>query len=352
MKVGLVGFAGSGKTTVFNALTGLHKETGVFADRGRLNIGAIKVPDSRIDRLADIYHPKRKVFTEISFADFVGQPQTEGKGASTLDAKTLAEMREMDALVIVVRDFESPLLAESPDPQRDLVNFTTELILTDLGPVENRLARLKKEAGSAQEKELLERCKSALELETPIRDIGLDREQQRALSGFQFLTAKPALVLINADESKAGAPAGESLARWLEEKRLPFLSLSGKIEAEISELASEEQADFLKDLGISEPARTRFIHEVYLLCDLVSFLTAGEDECRAWTIARGTVAQKAAGRIHSDIERGFIRAEVVAFDDFIKLGSEAKCREAGKLRLEGKEYVVADGDIINFRFNV
>lgn len=352
MKVGLVGFAGSGKTTVFNALTGQHKETGGFAERGRLNIGAIKVPDSRIDQLAEIYHPKRSVFTEISFADFVGQQHTEGKAASTLDAKTLAEMREMDALVIVVRDFESPLLAEPADPQRDLVNFTTELILTDLGPVENRLARLKKEAGSAQEKELLEHCKSALESETAIRDIGLDREQQRALSGFQFLTSKPTLVLINAEESRASVATSEPLSRWLREKQIPFMALSAKIEAEISELAPDEQADFLKDLGISEPARTRFIHEVYLLCDLISFLTAGEDECRAWTISRGTVAHKAAGRIHSDIERGFIRAEVVAFGDFIKLGSEAKCREAGKLRLEGKEYVVADGDIINFRFNV
>lgn len=352
MKVGLVGFAGSGKTTVFNALTGLHKETGGFAEQGRLNIGAIKVPDSRIDRLAEIYHPKRTVFTEISFADFVGQPQTDGKSASTLDAKTLAEMREMDALVIVLRDFESPILTEPPDSKRDLVNFMTELILTDLGPVENRLARLKKEAGSTQEKELLEKCKAALESETPIRDLGLDREQQRSLAGFQFLTAKPTLALINVEESKAAAPVDPSLTKWFEETRLPWMAMSGKIEAEISELAPEEQSEFLKDLGLSEPARTRFIHKVYELCDLISFLTAGEDECRAWTIARGTVAHKAAGRIHSDIERGFIRAEVVAFEDFIRLGSEAKCREAGKLCLEGKEYVVADGDIINFRFNV
>ncbi len=353
MKVGLVGFAGSGKTTIFNTLTGLTAEVGGYGGREKANIGVIKVPDARIEKLAELYNPKKKTFAEISFVDVAGPQGDAGeRSESGLDPKLVQHMREVDALVHVVRGFDNPMLLQAADAARDIRAFDDELMLTDLVQIENRIARLKKEKDSGREQELMDRLKATLEDERPLRDLELSPEELTLITGFRFLSLKPLLLLLNVGEEAVSAePAGEivELART---KGLSLISMSGRTEMEIAQLDADEQKDFLQDLGLSEPARDRFIRAAYNQLDLISFLTSGEDECRAWDIRRGTIAQKAAGRIHSDIERGFIRAEVVKFEDLIELGSEARCREQGKLRLEGKEYIVQDGDVIHFRFNV
>jgi GTP-binding protein YchF len=261
-------------------------------------------------------------------------------------------MREVDALVHVVRAFDNPMILQAADPARDIRAFDDELMLTDLIQIENRIARLKKEKDSARESELMTRLKSALEEEHPLRDVDLAHEDLAIIAGFRFSSLKPLLLLINQPENAAGEGAPNEAHTLAESKKLSVIAMSGKVEMEIAQLETEEQREFLQDLGITEPARDRFIHAAYALLDLISFLTSGEDECRAWSIKRGTSAHKAAGVIHSDIERGFIRAEVIRFEDLAELGSEARCREQGKLRLEGKDYIVQDGDVIHFRFNV
>ena len=335
MKIGLVGFPGSGKTTVFNALTGLSAGTGFHSARGKTNLGTVKVPDERVVALANLFHPKKTTLAEITFSDVAGS----GSGKS-LDDQTLAAMREVDALCQVVRGF--PDAAGAPAaPLAEARNLEDEMNLADLIIVEKRLERLQREKSKSAEVPLMETLKSALEAGTPLRRVELSADQWAMLSGFRFLTAKPLLLVLNVPESEAAAPPPEG-----------FVALAGQVEMDIAQMPAEEQSEFVASLGLEEPAIGRFIHAAYKLLDLISFLTAGDDECRAWPIRRGLTAPKAAGKIHSDIERGFIRAEVVRWDDLVHYGSEGKCREAGKLRSEGKEYVVQDGDVINFRFNV
>jgi GTP-binding protein YchF len=353
MKVGLVGFAGSGKTTIFNTLTGLAAEVGGYGSKEKANVGVIKVPDARVDKLAELYNPKKKTYAEISFVDVAG-PQAEeaARDESGLDPKIVQHMREVDALVHVVRAFDNPMLSQPADPARDIRAFDDELILTDLVQVENRIARLKKEKDSAREAEMMQRLKGALEGETPLRSLDLAHEEIAMIAGFRFLSLKPLMVLLNVSEEAAASVVPDEIKSLARSKGLIAISMAGKAEMEIAALDPQEQQAFLEDLGIKEPARDRFIQAAYSLLDLISFLTSGEDECRAWSIKRGTTAQRAAGTIHSDIERGYIRGEVIRFEDLIACGSEARCREQGKLRLEGKEYIVQDGDVIHFRFNV
>jgi GTP-binding protein YchF len=353
MKVGLVGFAGSGKTTIFNTLTGLTAEVGGYGAKEKANVGVIKVPDHRVDELAALFNPKKKTFAEITFVDVAGPPSESGEGEeSGLDPKLVQHMRDVDALVHVVRAFDNPMLLQEADPLRDIRAFDDELVLTDLVQVENRIQRLKKEKGKEREAELMQQLKAALEEERPLRDLEMTHEDLTIIAGFRFLSLKPLLLLLNVDETGAASEPPASVVELAKAKDLSVISMAGKVEMEIAQLDTDEQREFLSDLGINEPARDRFIRAAYALLDLISFLTAGEDECRAWSIKRGTHAQKAAGAIHSDIERGFIRAEVVRFEDLIALGSEAKCREQGRHRLEGKDYVVQDGDVVHFRFNV
>lgn len=349
MKVGIVGFPRAGKTAVFNALTGLQASVGGYGDPTKPNLGTIKVPDERIDRLSALFTPRKTTYAEVVFVDFPGGAERSG---GVLDAATLVQMRDADALVQVVRGFPDPLTPDAPDPARDVDGFKSELVLADLAIIEKRLERLRKEKGKEQEVELLERCRVALEAETPLRRVALSAADERALSGFGLLSRLPLLVVINVPESEAAAPLPPAVQARLEADEVAGLALCAQIEMEIATLDAADRSAFLADLGLREPARDRFVQAAYALLDLISFLTTGEDEVRAWPIRRGTTAVKAAGKVHSDIERGFIRAEVVAYRDFIALGSEAKCREAGKLRLEGKDYVVQDGDIIHFRFNV
>jgi GTP-binding protein YchF len=352
MKIGIVGFAGAGKTTVFNTLTGLSAEVGGYGGKDKANLGNIKVPDARVDALGDIYKTRKRTFAEIGFVDVAGPEAGDQRGSSGLDGKLVNNMREVDALVHVVRGFENPALTQSADPARDIAGFDSELILADLILVENRLTRMKKEKANPREQELFERCKEALESERPLRDLDFDEESAQMLAGFRFLSQKPLLLLLNVAEGDIAADVPAVIANAAKERDTTLISMCGLAEMEIAQLSPEEQGDFLRDLGVAEPARDRFIRAAYGMLDLISFLTAGEDECRAWPVRRGVKAQRAAGKIHSDIERGFIRAEVVSYADFIEYKTEAKCKEAGKLRLEGKEYIVQDGDIIHFRFNV
>ncbi len=344
MKVGLIGHRSAGKTTVFNMLTGLQAQVGGYGGKEEVHLGVIKVPDARVDKLSQVFKPKKTTYAEIRFTDFpASQNDDDLKGNSNL----ITQMREVDAMALVLRDFEP-----DADPLRQLNDLLTEMILADLTVVENRRTRLKKEKARPQEEALLERCATTLENEESLRNLEFSADDENLLSGFGFLSRKPVLVLFNQADDKAGQPLSAAYQDELKRRGLDGLALAGKVEMEVAQLDENDREAFLKEIGIQEPARERFIRASYRLLDLISFLTTGEDEVRAWTVTQGTIARKAAGKIHSDIERGFIRAEVIAYEDFVVLGSEAKCKEAGKLRLEGKDYIVQDGDIIHFRFAI
>ena len=339
MKVGLIGLRGSGKTTLFNMLTGLDARAG----SQDVHLGVIKVPDERIDRLADIFKPRKVTYAEIQFADFPPQSKENQKAGATI----LSQMREVEAMALVLGSFEA-----ASKPLKALDELLTEMVLADLGVVENRLARLKKEKGKEGEGRVLQRCQEALEQGASLRALSLTPDEESLLSGFAFLSRKPLLAIFNVSDEQAGKDLPAEYTDELSQRGIDGIAVAGKLEMEIAQLAEADREPFLKEAGLKEIARERFIRASYRLLDLISFFTTGEDEVNAWTVKRGTPARKAAGKIHSDIERGFIRAEVVGYDDFIALGSEAKCKEAGKLRLEGKDYEVRDGDIIHFRFNV
>jgi GTP-binding protein YchF len=346
MKVGLVGFAGSGKTTVFNIMTGQSVPVGFG---GEVRLGVVKVPDERIDALSKIFKPKKTTYAEISFCDVPGEHGAEKKGLST---KSLQQIRDQEALCLVLRDFDNPAVEGKPDPLADLDAFHTEVVFADLDLIERRLARAAKEKAPPQEIANFNLMKEVLEEGKPIRSIppkDLDRSQLR---NYVFLTDRPLLVAVNTDESKAGAVMPPALGERIAALGAAGLMLSASVEAEIAGLPPDEQKAFLDDLGVTESALARFIRAAYGLLDLISFFTVGEDEVRAWTIRRGTNARVAAGRIHSDLERGFIRAEVIPYAVFVQHGSEHAVKEAGKLQVEGKEYIVSDGDIMHVRFNV
>jgi ribosome-binding ATPase len=343
MKIGIVGFAGSGKTTLFNALTGQSAPTGYGG--GKVNLGAIKVPDRRVDRLAEIDDPRKTTYAEIALADVPG-----GRGGSSLDPQTLARIREMDALVQVARGFDDG--AGAADPAREVREFEAELILSDMQIAEKRVERLKKDRSDMRQLALLERCFAHLSEERPLRDLALCEEELAPLTGFAFLSQKPLMVVLSQPEgAPVGATPGE-LAALAAARALVVMPMCSAIEAEIAALPPADQKEFLAELGQSEPASARFARAAFAMLDLITFLTHGPDECRAWPLRRGSTAVEAARVIHSDLARGFIRAEVIAFDDFDALGSEAACRDVGKLRIEGRDYVVRDGDICHIRFNV
>jgi GTP-binding protein YchF len=346
MKIGLVGLAGSGKTTVFNTMTGLAVPVGFG---GEVRLGAVRVPDDRIDALSGIFSPKKTTYAEISFCDIPGEHGSDKKG---LSSKSLQQIREQDALCLVLRDFDNPALDSAPDPMRDLEAFHLECVFADLELIERRVERMKKEGAAKQEVATFELMKSMLEEGRPLRAIPGAELDRSPLRGYGFLTDRPLLVAVNRAEARAAEPLPAELATRIESLEAAGLTLSASVEAEIAGLPPGEQAAFLEDLGLRESALTRFIRTAYGLLDLISFFTVGPDEVRAWTIRRGTRARQAAGRIHSDLERGFIRAEVIPYAVFMQYGSEQAVKDAGKLQIEGKDYVVADGDIMHIRFNV
>jgi GTP-binding protein YchF len=348
MKIGLVGFPGSGKTTVFNALTGLSADTGAGAARGKTNLGVVKVPDRRVDALAQLFQPKKKTYAEVMFTDVGG-----GGSARGLDRKVLDGMREVDALCQVVRAVDTDSAPEPAAPMREIRDLDAEMILADLDLVERRLERIKKEKGKPQEEQALAVIKAHLDAEKPLRSLTtLDEAAWAQFAGFRFLTLKPLLLVLNVDETAVAAPPPAEIVAHAKAAGLGLVQLSAKVEQDIAQMSPDDQREFITALGLTEPARDRFLHAAFALLDLISMLTAGEDECRAWPIKRGTHAPRAAGKIHSDIERGFIKAEVIWWEDLIALGSEAACRSAGKQALQGKDYVIRDGDVVNFKFSV
>jgi GTP-binding protein YchF len=362
LRAALIGFASTGKTTLFQLMTNARDAARA---KGDTLIGISKVPDARLDRLTAMYNPKKRVPATVEFTDLANAGAAGGARALV----DVAAYKNADALVHVLRAFQDPAVphpAGSIDPARDAQAMEDELILADLGVAERRLERLEKDLKKGRspdlerEREVLTICRSALEAGTPLRALDLKGEDLKRLRGFQFLSAKPLLIVINLDESQlAGGEDATTIGRAAEAAGLTtFLSrastaavaVCAKIELEIGQLDAADAAAFLADLGLKESGLDRVIRASYDLLGYISFFTVGEDECRAWSIPRGTPAQVAAGEIHSDIARGFIRAEVVAYDPLVARGSMAACRDHGEVRLEGKDYIVQDADVINFRF--
>ena len=366
MQIAIVGLAASGKTTVFNTLTRGHAETGGFGGL-QLNVGVVKVPDDRLDRLAEIFHPKRVVHADVTYADLPAPPaSSEGRvGAEELPAEHLARLRDSDALLHVVRAFDDPAVPHpdgSVDAWRDLERLDLEFVLADLAVAERRLERLRatgrhgtqaERDANEREEEILRRLHDALREGIPIRDVDLGPEEEKAIRGFRFLTQKPVLVLLNVGEGDLPSEAEivDAVARRYEHRHAIVEALSARIEMELGELDPEEAAAFMSELGIAGSSLDRVIALSYRLLGLVSFLTAGPDEVRAWPIPGDSTAVDAAGTIHTDLARGFIRAEVVAYEDLVTLGSIAEARKHGKLRSEGKTYRVRDGDVLEVLFS-
>ncbi|MBN1337327.1 MAG: redox-regulated ATPase YchF [Deltaproteobacteria bacterium] len=344
MNVGICGYPGSGKTTVFSALApGARPQKGV-------SLGSIKVPDDRVDRLAALFHPRKTTYAELVFVDVPGEV---GRGVGAFHPQVVQAMRNSDLLVHVVRGFESPYHDTPPDPDRDVALFDDESVLLDLAILEKRAERWHKEAHKGLDVDVNERCVACLSEGRPLRTLDLDEGERATLSGIQLLSLKPLVLLHNlseaAWENAASAPL-RAVSRPA--PRTVQMGICGALEAELAALSPEDQPEMLAGLGLAEPARNVFIRVAYDLLDLVSFLTCGEDECRAWPLRRGWNARRAAGRIHSDLERGFIRAEVYRLEDLEAAGSEAALRVQGKIRVEGKDYVVQDGDVLHVRFAV
>ncbi len=360
MEIGIVGLPYSGKTTLFSTLLNIKSEASHGA-KGQAERGVVKVPDERLDKLAAMFNPKKEVHTTIEFVKVAGL-EGDGTKPQGLPAQFMANLKNVDAILVMIRDFENdyyPHPFDSVDPRRDIDFINGEFLLSDLAIVETRVEKLEKlvqklkEDKDIRELALMTKFKEQLENEKPIRELDLNADEQKIMKGYQFVTAKPLLYCINVAEGEAGNSAEiEKKYAGLAGNDCQVVSLSAEIEKEISELPDEDKAEFMEDLGITEPALDKLIRASYELLGLISFFTVGEDECRAWTIRRGTNAQKAAGVIHSDLEKGFIRAETVHYDDLIANGSMNACRDKGLLRLEGKEYTVKDGDILNIRFNV
>jgi GTP-binding protein YchF len=358
LRAGVIGFPSSGKTALFQLLTSA-REAPRPGGKQEANVGVSRVPDDRLDRLTALFKPKKHVPATVEFADMGGVPAGKSGAAALLD---VAAFRNADALLHVVRMFRDPSVphaAGSVDPARDVRTMEDEVILADLGVVERRLERLEKDLKKQanpelkKEQEILQVCRTALEAGKPLRDLALPPDDLRRLRGFQFLSSKPLLLVLNLDEAdlphadRAVALAG--IQEFLTGPNTRAVPICAKIELEIAQLDPADAAAFMADLGLKESGLDRVIRASYDLLGYISFFTVGEDENRAWSIPRGTNAQNAAGEIHSDIQRGFIRAEVCRYEDLLKRGSIAACRDHAELRLEGKEYIVLDGDVINFR---
>ncbi len=345
MKSGIIGARGAGKSTVFHALTGLTPIPGVADARSRGRPGQIKVVDPRLDFLEQAYGSRKKVPVELTLLDFAPNPKEQKEGAA-LDPSLLPLIRDLDALLLVAPEFTGnnvPLVAA-------IENIEGELVFADFDQAERRLERLKKEKGPIDfERTALEKCLSWLEQGKSLRILDMTAQEVHALSSFGFLSRKPALAVINCDADRATI---EDNLDALRGRGLESFRLAAAFEAELWELDAEGRQELLAEAGIAAPARDRLISALYRSLGLITFYTAGEPEAHAWQLRSGASALEAADRIHSDIARGFIRAEVVSYEDFAELRSDAKVKEAGKLRLEGRDYVIQDGDIIHIRFKV
>ncbi|HVM30567.1 MAG TPA: redox-regulated ATPase YchF [Candidatus Limnocylindrales bacterium] len=366
MEIAIVGLARAGKTTVFNTLTRGEAETGGYGAM-TVNVGVVKVPDDRLRRLTELYRPRREVPADVTYADLPAPPTSvDGTTPGEIPADQLARLRNADELLHVVRAFDDPAVAHpdgSVDPQRDIERLDLEFVLADLAVVERRIEKLStsgrhgspaEREANEQERELLESIAPALREGRPIRDLELSEGERKRLRGFRFLTEKPVLVLLNIGED--AIPRARELAAQVADayghRHARVEALSARIEMEVGQLEADEAEVFRADMGLTEPSLERVIRLSYELLGLISFFTVGPDETRAWTIPAGATAVEAAGAIHTDLARGFIRAEVIGWQDLLELGSEAEAKKRGLLRSEGKDYRMKDGDVVKVLFNV
>jgi len=352
MRLGIIGLPQSGKTTLFNALTRATQPTGITG-KMEIHTAVVDVPDPRVDKLAEMFHPKKTIYAKVTYVDIAGLDGSAAKGG--IAGALLNQLTQLDGFIHVVRVFEDenvPHVNETIDPLRDINAMDGEFILNDLIAAERKLERLteEKKKGVGRDRDLVEReiilftrLHEALSQEIPLRDVPIDEYEDKLLSGFGFLSRKPILIVLNTSE---GQTPPEIVYQHNHSK---VVALQGKLEMEIAQLAPEEAQMFLAEYGIDEPSLNRMIRLSYDLIGLQPFFTAGDDECRAWTVRKGANAPEAAGEIHTDLQKGFIRAEVIAYDDLMALGGMNEAKAKGKLRLEGKEYIVQDGDILNIR---
>ncbi|MFZ5517616.1 MAG: redox-regulated ATPase YchF [Candidatus Zhuqueibacterota bacterium] len=355
MKLGLIGLQNSGKTTIFNALSNSRAEVTAFSSgKAEPNLAVVDVGDERIDKLSELYSPKKTTYATVELVDFAGMTEGAAKNGS-FSAELMALIKNMDALALVVRNFTDSL-GDDPEPLEDIERVNTELILSDLVLVETRLERIeanyaknKKTVGLQLEEKILRRILEQLNDNKPIRNLELSEEEEKNIRGFQFLTKKPFLVILNSDETRFGK--NEKLIAAIQEQ-YNTIEFAGNFEMELAQLSPEDAALFMQDMGIRQSARTRLTGFLYSILGYISFFTVGSDEVRAWSIRKGQTAVEAAGVIHTDLTRGFIRAECFSYNDLIKYGSEKAVKEKGLFRLEGKDYIVKDGDALSIRFNV
>jgi GTP-binding protein YchF len=355
MRLGIIGLPQSGKTTLFNALTRATQPVGV-SGKIEIHTAVVDVPDPRVDKLSAMFNPKKTIYTKVTYVDIAGLDGSAGRNG--ISGTLLNQLTQMDGFIHVVRVFEDenvPHVRETVDPIRDIETMDTEFVLNDLIASERKIERLteEKKRGIGRDKELVERefvlftrLHAALSEETPLRDIEISEYDEKLLSGFGFLSRKPLLIVLNHAEGQKPPEFNYP------HKHSTVVALQGKLEMEIAQLAPEEAQLFLAEYGIEEPSLNRMIRLSYDLLGLQSFFTVGPDECRAWTVRRGAFAPEAAGEIHTDLQKGFIRAEVISYDDLVALGGLVEAKAKGKLRLEGKEYAVQDGDVLNIRFNL
>jgi GTP-binding protein YchF len=356
MRLGIIGLPQSGKTTLFNALTRGTQPTGIATGKIEVHTAVVDVPDDRVDILTRMFTPKKTIYAKVTYGDIAGLDGSSGK--SGISGQLLNQLAQMDGLIHVVRCFEDEAVPHprgSVDPLRDIAIMDSDFVLNDLVSVERKLERLAEERkkGAGRDKSLIERetvlferLHAALEQEIPLRDVEISPEEEKLYSGFGFLSRKPVLIVLNLAEGQSAPEV------HYEHLHSQVVALQGKLEMDIAQLPPEDAEMFMQEYGISEPSLNRMIRLSYDLLGLQSFFTVGPDEVRAWTTLRGATAPEAAGEIHTDLQKGFIRAEVVSYEDLVELGGYNEARAKGKLRLEGKEYIVKDGEILNIRFNV
>jgi GTP-binding protein YchF len=353
MKLGIIGLPQSGKTTVFNALTRGDRPVVMSGGRFEVHTAVVNVPDPRIDALSQLFHPKKITYAKVAYADIAG---LEGTAGGNIAGPLLTELSQMDGFIHVVRCFQDPSVPHIHgrlDPQRDIEAMEGEFLLNDLILVERKLERLTEERRRSsrdkveigRETAVFERLQAALSEEIPLRQVELSSEEKAVISGYSFLSIKDLLIVLNLGE-------GQTPPQIEYPCQVCVVSLQGRLEMEIAQLPQEDAQLFMQEYDIAEPSLNRMIRNSYALMKLQSFFTVGEDEVRAWTIHQGTMAPEAAGVIHSDLQKGFIRAEVIPYQDLVSLGGLAEARSKGKLRLEGKTYILQDGDIMHVRFNV
>lgn len=355
MKLGIIGLPASGKTTVFNALTGADLQVGSLAPTQDIHTAVVDVPDPRVDRLSVLFQPRKTTYAKVTYAD-IGGIRADSSQAG-LPGPVLNQLQQMDGLVQVIRSFDDPSVPHhkgSIDPVGDQAELNDELMLNDMLAVERRLEKLDDELKRggrdkglvAREKSIFERLQTALGEGRPLRELDITPEEDRLLSGFGLLTRKPSLVVVNLGEGQSAPDMGD-LGSGIDS-----LPLQGQLEMDIAHMPDDEMRMYLEEYGIQAPGRVRVLQASYALLNLISFFTVGDDEVRAWTVPANAAALDAAGAIHSDLARGFIRAEVIGWEELLALGGWSQARDAGKLRVQGKDYTVQDGDILHVRFNV